>query len=138
MFKKIPIAVQWVVGVISAISLIGGIAWGMAVWVSNTNAKGAKTDKLETKMDGVQRALENQKKSQDSLKNIVIDYAKNQDALTKSYIKYVQDNTQFTKDFTKYMEGLSFELIQPEKSNEKSSVKPSAIIRVVPVKPIKK
>jgi hypothetical protein len=129
---------KWILGIVAIVSTIGGISWGMAVWVSNTNAKGAKTDKLEVMFGGVQKAVENQKRSMDSLKSVVVDYAKKSDALQKSYVLWVQEHSATINDVVHSLQGMTFELVQPEKSTEKSSVKPSAIIRVVPDKTIKK
>ena len=114
----------------------------MAVWVTNTNAKGVKTDKLEGKMDNVQKAIESQKRSVDSLKTVVIDYANQSDALQNSYVLWVQEHSANINDLAHSLQGITFELVTPEKSAEKntdkSSAKPSAIIRVVPVTPKKK
>jgi hypothetical protein len=138
MLDKLTNTQKWILGIVAIISTIGGISWGMAVWVSNTNAKGAKTDKLEIKMGDVQKALEGQKRSQDSLKKVVIDYVQKSDALQNSYVLWVQEHSKDITELTHSLQGMTFELVQPKKSDEKSTEKPSTIIRVVPVKPIKK
>jgi len=111
--------------------------WGIAKWTVNTSQKGAKTDKLEIKMGDVQKAIEEQKHSQDSLKTVVIDYANKSDALQKSYVQWVQEHSANINDLVHSLQGITFELVTPVKNMEKSSdksVKPSAIIRVVPMK----
>jgi hypothetical protein len=138
MLDKLTNTQKWILGIVAIVSTIGGISWGMAVWVTSTNAKGVKTDNLEIKMGGMQKAFENQKRSQDSLKTVIVDYVTKTDKLQNSYVLYVQEHSKDLEEFTHSLQGLTFELVQPEKSVEKSSVKPSAIIRVVPVKPIKK
>jgi hypothetical protein len=142
MLDKLTDTQKWILGIVGIISTIGGISWGMATWVNSTNAKGAKTDKLEIKMGDVQKALEGQKHSQDSLKTVVLNYATKADALQNSYVLWVQEHSATINDLAHSLQGIKFELVTPEKSAEKntdkSSAKPSAIIRVVPVKPIKK
>jgi uncharacterized membrane-anchored protein YhcB (DUF1043 family) len=137
MFNKMSDTTKWVSAVIGLLVLIGGAVWGTAVWVTNANAKGVKTDKLEEKMDNVQKALESQKRSQDSLKSFVIDYAKKSDVLQASYVLWVQEHSATVNDIVHSLQGLTFEFVPTEKSEDKSTIKPSAKIRIVPVKPRK-
>lgn len=125
------------VGYFSALFGALVIVWGIAKWTVDTSQKGAKTDKLEIKMGDVQKAIEEQKHSQDSLKTVVIDYANKSDALQKSYVQWVQEHSANINDLAHSLQGITFELVTPVKNTEKSSeksAKPSAIIRVVPMK----
>jgi uncharacterized protein YoxC len=142
MLDKLTNTQKWILGIVGIISTIGGISWGMANFVFTTNATGAKANKLEVKMDNVQKALGGLKTSQDSLKTVVLNYATKADALQNSYVLWVQEHSATINDVVHSLQGMTFEFVTPEKSADKnvdkSSVKPSAIIRVVPTKPIKK
>jgi hypothetical protein len=137
MLDKLTNTQKWILGIVGIISTIGGISWGMANFVFTTNATGAKANKLEVKMDNVQKALGGLKTSQDSLKTVVLNYATKADALQNSYVLWVQEHSATINDLVHSLQGITFELVTPVKNTEKSSeksVKPSAIIRVVPMK----
>ena len=109
MLDKLTNTQKWILGIVAIVSTIGGISWGMAVWVSNTNAKGVKTDKLEVMFGGVQKAVENQKRSQDSLITVFSDYVTKTDQLQNSYVQYVQEHSKDIQELTHSLQGMTFE-----------------------------
>jgi hypothetical protein len=134
MFEKIPIAAKWITAVISTIAMVGGIAWGMALWVNNQNLKANKTDNLEILIKEVIDTLSVHGRKIGSLSGNMVELVKKQDAFTKSYVMYVKTNTKFTNDFMKYMEGLSFEVVPPEPNFEKGNEESNFKIRIQKIK----
>ena len=92
------------------ISLIGGISWGMAVWVTEKDNESVNINKIANTVTEIRDTLNYQN---DQIKNLRIQikqFAWDQKILTNNYIRYVKANTKFTDEFTKYMEGLTFTL----------------------------
>lgn len=129
--EKLLAAVKWVGGMITFISLIGGISWRVAVWVTEKNTKAENVEMVAVMVQ--QGFSDLRKEVADTLAKhgaiiraavVKLDkVAADQEQLTTNYVRYVRDNTQFTKDFTRYMEGLTFKIDIPQYGEPRISIK---------------